>query len=144
MSATILLVEDQEDNRTIYRTILAHAGYRVLEAVDGEAAVRTAREQRPDLVLMDISIPRLDGWEATRILREDPTTAQIPVVALTAHALAHDRARAAQLGYAAYLVKPIAPMAVVAEVQRLLEGRDGAAQADGNAVQPPGGGDGTA
>lgn len=118
MSATILLVEDNEDNRTIYRTVLEYAGYRVAEAVDGEEAIRAVRELRPDLVLMDISIPQVDGWEVTRILKADPATAAIPIVALTAHALASDRARSVEAGCDGYLVKPIEPRAVLEEVRR--------------------------
>jgi CheY-like chemotaxis protein len=85
---TVLLVEDDRDNRAIYRTILEHSGYLVIEAEDGETGVQLARQHRPALVLMDISIPVLDGWAATRILKSDPATAAIPIIALTAHALA--------------------------------------------------------
>ena len=73
-SKTVLLVEDNEDNRTVYRTILEHFGYRVVEARNGEDGIRMAREDHPDLILMDISIPLVDGWEATRILKGDPAT----------------------------------------------------------------------
>lgn len=118
--ATVLIVEDNEDNRIIYRTFLEHHGYVVLEATDGEAGVRTAREHRPDLVLMDISMPVLNGYEATKLLKSDPVTAGIPVIALTAHAMAEDRARAAEAGCDAYLAKPAEPRQVLAEVQRML------------------------
>ncbi|HEX6041493.1 response regulator, partial [Longimicrobium sp.] len=114
------IVEDNFDNRTIYRTILEHSGFAVLEAADGESGVRMARESRPDVVLMDISIPIIDGHEATRILKADPATASIPVMALTAHAMAEDRIRAAEAGCDAYLSKPAEPKHVVAEVRRLL------------------------
>ena len=117
---TVLIVEDNVDNRTIYRTILEHFGFAVLEAADGESGVRMARESRPDLVLMDISIPIIDGHEATRILKADPATASIPVMALTAHAMAEDRIRAAEAGCDGYLSKPAEPNHVVAEVRRLL------------------------
>jgi CheY-like chemotaxis protein len=116
----LLLVEDNEDNRTIYCTLLRHLGYQVIEAQDGVQAVELARRERPDLILMDISIPEMDGWEATRILRRDPTTRSIPIVALTAHALEDDRERAAEVGFSSYLAKPIEPRAVVAEVRRLI------------------------
>ena len=116
----MLIVEDNVDNRTIYRTILEHFGFAVLEAADGESGVRMARESRPDLVLMDISIPIIDGHEATRILKADPATASIPVMALTAHAMAEDRIRAAEAGCDGYLSKPAEPNHVVAEVRRLL------------------------
>ncbi|HEX7238839.1 MAG TPA: response regulator [Longimicrobiaceae bacterium] len=122
MSRTILLVEDNEDNVTVYRTILEHSGYRVVEARDGAEAIRLAREERPDLVLMDISIPEIDGWEATRILKADPDTAGLPIIALTAHALESDRARAEEVGCDGYLVKPIEPRRVLEEVARFLDG----------------------
>jgi len=115
---TLLLVEDNEDNRIIYSTVLRHLGYRVIEAQDGVEAVELARTTQPDLILMDISIPRMDGWEATRILRGDSRTSAIPIIALTAHALADDRERAAEVGFTSYLAKPIEPRVVVAEVRR--------------------------
>jgi len=117
---TILLVEDNEDNRVVYRTMLAHFGFRVLEAGDGAEALRSAAEERPDVILMDISIPLVDGWEATRRLKADPATAHIPVIALTAHALESDRARAAEIGFDVFMAKPVEPRRVVAEVRRLL------------------------
>ena len=115
---TLLLVEDNEDNRIIYCTVLRHLGYEVIEAQDGVEAVELARSVLPDLILMDISIPRMDGWEATRILRGDPRTQAIPIIALTAHALADDRERATSVGFTSYLAKPIEPRVVVAEVRR--------------------------
>jgi CheY-like chemotaxis protein len=115
---TLLLVEDNEDNRIIYSTVLRHVGYDVVEAVDGRQALALARSANPDLILMDISIPEIDGWEVTRILREDPATKDIPIIALTAHALADDRERAQAVGFTSYLAKPVEPRAVVAEVQR--------------------------
>ena len=123
---TLLLVEDNEDNRIIYSTVLRHLGYRVIEAQDGVEAVELARSTQPDLILMDISIPRMDGWEATRILRGDSRTSAIPIVALTAHALADDRERAVEVGFSSYLAKPIEPRVVVAEVRRWIG--DGAAK----------------
>ncbi len=115
---TILLVEDNEDNLVVYRTILEHVGYRVIEARDGEEGVARALEERPAIVLMDISIPRLDGWEATRRLKAEAGTAEIPVVALTAHALEEDRAKAMRAGCDGYLAKPVEPRRVVEEVER--------------------------
>jgi CheY-like chemotaxis protein len=117
---TILLVEDNEDNRVVYRTMLAHFGFRVVEATDGHQALRLVRDDRPDLILMDISIPVMDGWETTRTLKADPDTASIPVIAVTAHALESDRARAAQIGFSLFLTKPVEPRRVVTEVRRLL------------------------
>jgi CheY-like chemotaxis protein len=116
----LLLVEDNEDNRIIYSTVLKHLGYQVVEAKDGLEAIELARSVQPDLILMDISIPKIDGWEATRILRQDPATSAIPIIALTAHALADDRARAAEVGFTSYLAKPVEPRVVVAEVRRLI------------------------
>jgi CheY-like chemotaxis protein len=122
----LLLVEDNEDNRIIYSTVLRHVGYEVVEAHDGQQAIDLARSVRPDLILMDISIPRIDGWEATKILRNDPETREIPIIALTAHALADDRERATAIGFTAYLAKPVEPRAVVAEVKRWIGGGAGA------------------
>ena len=123
---TLLLVEDNEDNRTIYCTVLRHHGYEVIEAQDGVRAVELARSEHPDLILMDISIPRMDGWEATRILRGDPRTQAIPIIALTAHALASDREKAMEVGCDGYLAKPCEPRAVVAVVERFLGKENGA------------------
>jgi CheY-like chemotaxis protein len=81
-------------------------------------AVELARSVQPDLILMDISIPRMDGWQATRILREDPRTSTIPIIALTAHALADDRERGSEVGFSSYLAKPVEPRVVVAEIRR--------------------------
>jgi two-component system cell cycle response regulator DivK len=119
-SVAVLLVEDNEDNRTIYTTILRHCGHEVAEAATGEEGIRLARELRPGVILMDVAMPGIDGWEATRRLKADPETAHIPVVALTAHAMAEDRQRAADAGCESYLAKPVEPRKVVEEVERLL------------------------
>jgi two-component system, cell cycle response regulator DivK len=118
--ATILLVEDNEDNQAIYRTILEHFDYTVLDARNGQRGIEIARESHPDLILMDISIPVIDGWTAIRTLKEDEATAEIPIVALTAHALQSDREKAMQLGCDGYLAKPVEPREVIAEVGRIL------------------------
>jgi len=115
---TVLLVEDNEDNRIIYATALRFAGYNVLEAITGTEGVYQTRTHLPDLVLMDISVPELDGWEATSILKADPTTKHIPIIAVTAHALPGDRERSFQVGCDGYLAKPIPPAALLAEVDR--------------------------
>jgi CheY-like chemotaxis protein len=117
---TVLLVEDNEDNRIVYSTILRHFGYAVTEALNGAEGIEKARSERPDLILMDISIPVIDGWEATQVLKHDPATRAIPIIALTAHALASDREKAMEVGCDGYLAKPCEPRAVVAEVQRFL------------------------
>ena len=120
MPQRILLVEDNEDNRIIYRLTLGHFGYEVAEAADGVSGIRVATETLPDLILMDVSIPGIDGWEATRRLKADDRTARIPIIALTAHALASDRDRATEVGCDGYLAKPIEPRRVVEEIQRVL------------------------
>jgi CheY-like chemotaxis protein len=122
---TVLLVEDNEDNRIVYSTILRHFGFRVMEALNGEEGIAKARAEKPDLILMDISIPIIDGWEATQVLKHDPETHRIPIIALTAHALASDREKAMEVGCDGYLAKPCEPRAVVAEVQRFLGRTDG-------------------
>ena len=130
--ATVLLVEDDRDNRTIYRTILEHFEYAVVEAEDGEAAIRLAEEVMPDVILMDISIPVIDGWEATRRLKGKPATARVPIVALTAHALDADRAMAERVGCDGFLAKPVEPMRVVEEVERVIgTGSGGSAPNEG-------------
>jgi CheY-like chemotaxis protein len=116
----ILLVEDNPDNQEIYRIILAHHGHTVLQAWDGEAGVRMAREHHPDLILMDLTMPVIDGLEATRMLKADPATAVIPIIALTAHAMQEDQAAATAAGCIAFLAKPAAPADVAAEVGRVL------------------------
>lgn len=117
---TVLLVEDNDDNRLVYRTILEHVGYRVLEARDGEEGVSRAKADRPDIILMDISIPKIDGWEATRRLKADPATQGTPIIALTAHALEEDRLKAQKAGCDGYLAKPVEPRRVVQEVERFV------------------------
>jgi CheY-like chemotaxis protein len=119
MSRTILVVEDNTDNQIIYRRALEHFGYTVLQAWDGEEGIRMAQEKMPDLILMDIAIPRIDGWEVTRQLLADDRTKHIPIVALTAHALPADRARGTEIGFASYLTKPIEPRRVVEEIERV-------------------------
>ena len=122
MEATILLVEDNADNQEIYRIILAHYGYAVLQARDGERGVRMARDHGPDLILMDLTMPGMDGLEATRRLKADPSTAAIPVVALTACTQSEDIAAAEAAGCDAYLTKPVEPRRVADEVRRILAG----------------------
>ncbi len=113
---TVLLVEDNDDNRIIYATALRYAGYRVLEAITGTEGVAHARNSKPDLILMDISVPELDGWEATAILKADPATHHIPIIAVTAHALPGDQERSIAVGCDGYLAKPITPAALLREV----------------------------
>ena len=118
--AKILLADDTVDARVIYRTIFEYGGHAVIEAADGVEAVEKAREHCPDIVVMDVTMPVMDGLEAIRRLKADVATRLIPVLVLTAHALASDREEAAQAGADAYLDKPCAPRTVLAEVERLL------------------------
>jgi two-component system, cell cycle response regulator DivK len=117
---SVLLVEDNEDNAIIYSTILRYGGFDVIEARDGLAGVEAAVAFRPALILMDISIPIIDGLEATRRIKANPETAHIPIIALTAHALACDQGRAIQAGCDGYIPKPAEPRLVLATVQRYL------------------------
>ena len=118
---TILLVEDNEDNLVIYSTILRHAGFDVLEATDGQAGIDIATRELPALILMDVSIPIIDGWEATRRLKADPKTSRIPIIALTAHALTSDRQKAREAGCDGYIAKPAEPRVVLAAVKQHLD-----------------------
>ena len=124
MSRAVLLVEDNHDNRMIYGVMLEHAGYTVIEAVDGEQGLERAREFLPALILMDVSLPKMDGYSATRILKADESTAGIPIIALTAHALAGEEQRARDAGCDSYLPKPIEPRRVLEEVQKFIGSAD--------------------
>jgi CheY-like chemotaxis protein len=104
---TVLLVEDNDMNRDMLLRRLQRRGFHVLTALDGAQAIQMARDYQPALVLMDMSLPVLDGWEATRRLKADPATRSIPVIALTAHALPAERDRALDAGCAAFETKPI-------------------------------------
>jgi two-component system, cell cycle response regulator DivK len=121
MGKTVLLVEDNADNQEIYRLILTHHGFAVLQAWDGECGVQMARHHCPDLILMDLTMPLVDGLEATRMLKADPATAAIPIIALTAHAEREDRAAAETAGCVSFLAKPAAPNTVAGEVRRVLQ-----------------------
>ncbi|MDB5100327.1 MAG: chemotaxis protein CheY [Cyanobacteria bacterium RYN_339] len=103
----ILLVEDVEDNRELARVLLESAGHEVVEAHDGGQAVLAARKHLPALILMDLSLPDVDGWEAFRRIRADALTSHIPVVALTAHAMSGDRERVLAAGFDGYISKPL-------------------------------------
>lgn len=120
MQKAVLVVDDDPDSRAICTLFLEHHGYRVLEARDGEEGVRRAREERPALVLMDVTLPILDGLSATRRLKELPETASIPVVILTGHALDRDRENALEAGGEGYLPKPCPPHRLLEEVHRLI------------------------
>ena len=120
MSKRILVVEDQEDNRQILRDLLASAGYAMSEAGDGEAGIAAAKAQRPDLILMDIQLPLLDGYEATRRIKADPDLRHIPIVAVTSYALSGDEEKARAAGCDAYIAKPFSPRQLLGKVRELL------------------------
>ena len=122
---TVLLVEDNEDNRIVYSTILRHFGYTVTEALNGEEGISKARAEKPDLILMDISIPIIDGWEATQVLKHDPATNDIPIIALTAHALASDREKAMEVGCEDYDTKPVELSRLLGKIAALLAPKAG-------------------
>ena len=103
----VLLVEDNVDNFELVRFLLEHAGYEVLAAHNGREGLEIARRERPDLVLMDLSLPEMDGWTAARELKSDPQTAGLPLLAITAHTLPGDRKRALDSGFDGYISKPI-------------------------------------
>ena len=118
--AKVLLVEDNEMNRDMLSRRLARRGFEVLMAVDGEQGVQMARTEIPDLILMDMSLPVLDGWGATRLIKADASTQSIPLIALTAHAMAGDRDKALQAGCDDYDTKPIELPRLLDKIDRLL------------------------
>jgi CheY-like chemotaxis protein len=120
--AKILLVEDNDMNRDMLSRRLTRQGYSVVFAVDGASGVAMATNEAPDLVLMDMSLPVIDGWEATRRIKADPQTRAIPVIALTAHAMASDEQRAREVGCDDYDTKPIELPRLLAKIERLLQG----------------------
>lgn len=116
----ILVVDDYQDAREMYAEYLQFSGFRVAEAKTGNEALEKAFELRPDLILMDLSLPGMDGWEATRLLKSDERTRQIPVVALTGHALAGASEGARKAGCDSFVTKPCLPDDLVLEVRRML------------------------
>jgi CheY-like chemotaxis protein len=120
VTALVLLVEDYEDAREMYRDYLTFSGFSVVTAENGDEAIEKARSLRPDLILMDLSLPSLDGWEATRRLKADPATAPIRVIALSAHAMRAEVERAAAAGCEGFIAKPCLPEELLAEVTRHL------------------------
>jgi two-component system cell cycle response regulator DivK len=124
----ILLVEDFDDAREMYKEYLTFAGFRVETASDGHEAVHKARTLAPDLILMDLSLPGLDGWEATRLLKNDPATAHLVIVALSAHALAAEGNRAREAGCDGFIAKPCLPPDLVTQIGGFLKAQ---AQAGG-------------
>jgi CheY-like chemotaxis protein len=118
--ARILVIEDNEMNRDMLSRRLARKGYQVILATDGRHGISAARDEAPDLILMDMSLPEMDGWEAARHLKTDATTRRIPVIALTAHAMVSDRKRALDAGCDEYETKPIEFSRLLAKIQTML------------------------
>ena len=118
--ALVLVVEDYQDAREMYTAYLQFSGYRVAEATNGLEAIETAIRLMPDIILMDLALPKVDGWEATKRLKSDPRTKHIPIVALTGHALAGFAEGAREAGCDAFVTKPCLPDALVAEIRRML------------------------
>jgi two-component system cell cycle response regulator DivK len=120
MSRLILVIEDQEDNRRIMRDLLTTKGYDVIEAVDGLEGVKTAEAERPDLILMDIQLPGIDGYEATRRIKANPEIRSTPIIVVTSYALSGDDDKAFQAGCDAYLAKPFSPRELLAKIREYI------------------------
>ena len=121
----VLVVDDFADNREMYSEYLSFSGYEVIEARNGKEAVDAAQQRQPDIIIMDLSLPVMDGWEATRRLKADDRTRRIPVVALTGHALAGHAEGARDAGCDAFVTKPCIPADLEAEIRRVLGGKPG-------------------
>jgi len=121
MKKRILVVEDQQDNRQILRDLLTNAGFDMIEAENGEEAIASAQASRPDLILMDIQLPILDGYEATRSIKRDPELKHIPVIAGTSYALSGDEERAGEAGCDGYVAKPYSTRHLLAKIGQFLE-----------------------
>jgi len=120
MSQCILVVEDQEDNRQILRDLLSSAGYEMMEAENGEEALAALAKRRPDLILMDIQLPVMDGYEATRRIKADPALRAIPIIVVTSYALSGDQEKAFAAGCNAYVTKPFSPRQLLAKIREYL------------------------
>jgi two-component system cell cycle response regulator DivK len=120
MTNRILVVEDTEDNRQIVRDLLTAAGYELIEAVDGLDGVAAAEREQPDLILMDIQLPGIDGYEATRRIRALPALAKVPIIAVTSYALSGDEAKTREAGCDGYVAKPFSPRQLLAKVREFL------------------------
>jgi two-component system, cell cycle response regulator DivK len=123
MTKRILVVEDQDDNMQILRDLLGSVGYGLIEARDGEEGVKAAKAERPDLILMDIQLPILDGYEATRQIKADPALRAIPIIVVTSYALSGDEARARDAGCDGYIPKPYSPRQLLAKIREYLPER---------------------
>jgi two-component system cell cycle response regulator DivK len=120
MSKLILVVEDQEDNRCIIRDLLSSVGYEIIEAVKGEEGVRLAEQNKPDLILMDIQLPDIDGYEATRRIKGNEELRTIPVIVVTSYALSGDDTKAYEAGCDAYVSKPFSPRELLIKIREFL------------------------
>ena len=120
MGNRILVVEDHADNRQIVRDLLTNAGFEMIEAEDGEKGVAAAISERPDLILMDIQLPVLDGYEATRRIKANPDLKAIPIIAVTSYALSGDQAKVIAAGCDAYVPKPYSPRVLLAKIKEFL------------------------
>jgi two-component system cell cycle response regulator DivK len=120
MSKRILVVEDHEDNRQILRDLLGNAGYDMVEAETGEDGLTAAASQRPDLILMDIQLPGIDGYETTRRLKADPALRAVPIIVVTSYALSGDDIKAREAGCDAYVTKPYSPRQLLAKIREYL------------------------
>jgi two-component system, cell cycle response regulator DivK len=120
VSKRILVVEDEEDNRCIVRDLLTSVGYEIIEAVTGEEGVAAAATRLPDLILMDIQIPDLDGYEATRRIKANPALRHIPIIVVTSYALSGDDVKAFEAGCDAYITKPFSPRVLLAKIREYL------------------------
>ena len=123
----VLYVEDNEDNIFLLKTRLEQSGYQTLVARDGELGVKIAQEERPSVILMDMSLPVMDGWEATRILKELPETHAIPIIGVSAHAMAGDREKAIEAGCDDYVTKPVDLPELLEKIGRVLKPDSGRA-----------------
>ncbi len=121
MTKHILVIEDQEDNRRILHDLLASVGFEIIEALSGEEGIALAETRLPDLILMDIQLPGIDGYEATRRIKANPVLRRIPVIAVTSYALSGDDAKAFAAGCDAYVTKPFSPRQLLAKIQEFLE-----------------------
>jgi two-component system, cell cycle response regulator DivK len=121
MTKRILMVEDTEDNRQIIRDLMESVGYDLIEAEDGAAGVAMATEHRPDLILMDIQLPVMDGYEACRRIKADPELRHIPIIAVTSYALAGDETKTKAAGCDGYVAKPFSPRQLLAKMNEFLE-----------------------
>jgi two-component system cell cycle response regulator DivK len=122
MTKRILIIEDQEDNRAIMRDLLTGAGFELIEAVDGEEGVKLAQSEHPDLILMDIQLPMIDGYEATRQIRAIDDLKSIPIIAVTSYALSGDEVKSREAGCDGYVAKPFSPRQLLAKVREFLPG----------------------